>query len=540
MATLLDTTTLTHQQSEYLSIIKESGTNLLGIINDILDMSKLDANKLDINSESMSLQECIASAFDVLVSQAEQKKLDFRYEIADDVPRAIISDANRIRQILVNLLSNAIKFTDKGSVVAVITAQVVAPPLEPTLTSAETPMMAPTELTAETTTQLYDIKFTIIDTGIGINDKSMKYLFKPFTQIDQSNSRSYHGTGLGLAISLELSKLMGGSAWCEKSESGAGSTFCFNIRAYADSLPTPTHTGLEGKRVLVVEDNTANMLVICGLLLRWGMLPTSCVSGDVALMFMRNGYVFDFGLIDICMPKMDGIELASRIHDCVADIPLIALSSISVMTVDPSNFTNVLAKPISEQKLYAAISALFVDDDGGVGAGANGGANVGAIADTNTALMQPLSLPQPSQPLSLPQPSQSQSQSQSQPPSKPHRILVAEDIETNQKVIMGMLRKLGYINVDVVVNGKIAVEQAIKGNYDLILMDIKMPVMGGYEAAKSIAKNMRARPIIVALTAIAMKGDRERYLRRGFMDDYITKPINIDELNAKLNALLNL
>jgi CheY-like chemotaxis protein len=290
------------------------------------------------------------------------------------------------------------------------------------------------------------------------------------------------------------------------------------------------------------------MLVICGLLLRWGMLPTSCVSGDVALMFMRNGYVFDFGLIDICMPKMDGIELASRIHECVADIPLIALSSISVMTVDPSNFTNVLAKPISEQKLYAAISALFVDDDAGANvganAGANGGAGAGAIADTNTALMQPQpSLPpQPSQSLSLPQPSQSQSQSQSQPqpPSKPHRILVAEDIETNQKVIMGMLRKLGYINVDVVVNGKIAVEQAIKGNYDLILMDIKMPVMGGYEAAKSIAKNMRARPIIVALTAIAMKGDRERYLRRGFMDDYITKPINIDELNAKLNALLNL
>lgn len=475
MVTLLADTPLTHAQSEYLSIVKKSGANLMVIINDILDMSKLDAKKIELSLETMSLLECVEGAYDILIAQAEQKKLDFRYNIADNVPRIILGDVSRIKQILVNLLSNAIKFTTQGSVILDVVAVC-------------------------NNKGIYDIKFSITDTGVGIDAKDTKYLFKPFTQVDQSNSKLYHGTGLGLAISQQLARLMGGDAWLEASEFDKGSTFCFNLTTRADPTASMLISDeLKGKKVLIVEDNNANMLWLCGLLLRWGCMPTSCVSADVALMYVRSGYEFDLGIVDICMPGMDGVELARRIHDVYANLPLIALSSISVMDVDSSHFKNVLAKPISEQKLYGSINAML-----------------------NTHHTEPITYVV------------------SPTPNRPHNILVAEDIETNQKVILGMLEKLGYSNISVVVNGKLAIEQALTGKYDLILMDIKMPVMGGYKAASIITKKMgNNRPPIIALTAIAMKGDREKYMRKGYMDDYVTKPIDIKELDTSLSAMLS-
>jgi len=264
------------------------------------------------------------------------------------------------------------------------------------------------------------------------------------------------------------------------------------------ATPKEPAIDLKGRRVLVVDDNQTNILSICGLLIQWGMMPTSCPSAEVALMYVRSGYTFDVALIDICMPKISGVELARKINTIQTHMPLIALSSINVMDVDNMYFYKVLPKPIGEQKLYRVISELFVGKE------------------------------------MIRQPSDISLESLSDKEDK-FNILVAEDIETNRRVIMGMLKRLGYNDITVVVNGDHAVKQVMDGDFQLILMDLKMPVMGGYEASKIITKRLgNDRPPIIALTAIAMTGDKENYLHKGYMDEYITKPIDINELGAKI------
>jgi CheY-like chemotaxis protein len=349
--------------------------------------------------------------------------------------------------------------------------------------------------------------FSIIDTGIGISKESQNKLFQPFTQVDQTNTRVYQGSGLGLAISKQLAKLMQGDVWIHKSKENAGTTFKFSIQLTENThfISEKSLSQLKGKKILVVDDNQTNILWLCGVLISWGMEPISCTSAEVAMIYIRNNYQFDLGLIDICMPKTGGMELAAKIHD-EQDIPLIAISSISVLDVDLTHFKNIIAKPVGEQKLYKVIMDVLSDTPG-----------------------------------DLEQKNISSPTIRRHNETSPHgkiNILVAEDNDANQKVISGMLQYLGYKNITIVNNGECAVSQALSTRYDVILMDIKMPIMNGYEAAKIINKKLTPRPPIIALTANAMKGAREDYLYKGYMDEYITKPIDINELSKKIGQIV--
>jgi two-component system, sensor histidine kinase and response regulator len=488
MTTLLSKTTLNTAQSEYLSIIKQSGENLMIIINDILDMSKLEANKLSINIEPISIQSCVENAFDILSSRAEEKKLEFRYNIDSNIPESLLGDQHRITQILINLLTNAIKFTEKGSVKLNVGVKDI-------------------KQNNQNESRIFTFVFSIIDTGIGISKESQDKLFQPFTQVDQTNTRVYQGSGLGLAISKQLAKLMQGDVWIHKSKEKAGTTFKFSIQLTENIhfISEKSLSQLKGKKILVVDDNQTNILWLCGVLISWGMEPISCTSAEVAMIYIRNNYKFDLGLIDICMPKTGGMELAAKIHD-EQDIPLIAVSSISVLDVDLTHFKNIIAKPVGEQKLYKVIMDVLSDTSGDL---EQKNINSSTIRRHNETS-----------------------------PNGKINILVAEDNDANQKVISGMLQYLGYKNITIVNNGECAVSQALSTRYDVILMDIKMPIMNGYEAAKIINKKLTPRPPIIALTANAMKGAREDYLYKGYMDEYITKPIDINELSKKIGQII--
>jgi PAS domain S-box-containing protein len=480
MTGLLLDTQLSAEQRNYAEVIRRSGDALLAVINDILDFSKIEAGRLDLENAPFDLRECVESALELVAAGAMKKGLDLAYDLDPGAPGALVGDETRLRQILINLLNNAVKFTEKGEVVVTVTAE---------------------ELDAK---DHYRLHFAVNDTGIGIPEDRMHRLFESFSQVDPSTTRRYGGTGLGLAISKRLVELMAGEMWAE-SEQGRGSTFHFTLEALASPAPVRAYEGSGGpqlsrRRVLIVDDNATNRRILTRQTESWDMIPSATGSPVEALNWIRRGDPVDVAILDMQMPEMDGLALAREIrrHRDAESLPLVMLTSLGRTDESSEEFAAFLTKPIRPSQLYDALLGVF----GGVVQTAEP-AGVAASPDEQLADRLPL------------------------------RILLVEDNAVNQQLAMLLLQKIGY-RVDVAGNGVEALDALERQPYDVVLMDVEMPEMDGLEATRRIHQRWSTgRPHIIAVTANALQGERELCLQAG-MDDYITKPIRLEELTAAL------
>ncbi|HET6361756.1 MAG TPA: response regulator [Gemmatimonadota bacterium] len=476
MADLLTTTELDPQQREMAETVRMSGQHLLTIINDILDFSKIESGRLELEQAPFDLAECVEESLQLVAPKVTGANLELTYFMDEATPRMIVGDAARLRQILMNLLANAIKFTPEGEVGVTVSTR----RLEGTRR---------------------EIQFSIRDTGIGIPQERFDRLFQMFSQVDASTTRRYGGTGLGLAICKRLAELMGGRIWAD-SEPGKGSTFHFTIvaeevqapvdAAQADELPWLRH-----RRVLIVDDNRNNRLVLKLQMQRWGMLARETPSPGEALRWIERGDPFDVVLVDYQMPGMNGAELARRIRETRgARAPvMLLLSSVGqpLSAEEQAAFSAVLWKPLKlaqlRERLLEALGARAAD---------------AAPGPEEAADWTPL------------------------------RILIAEDNPINQNVAVRLLEKLGH-SADIAANGQEALTRLEKQPYDVVLMDVQMPRMDGLEASREICARwpVNHRPRIIAMTAEAMEGDRQKCLAAG-MEDYLVKPVTLDALRGAL------
>jgi len=481
MSGLLLDTPLNDEQREYASTIRDSGDALLTIINDILDFSKIEAGRMDIEAQPFDLRECVESALDLVAPRAVEKHLDTAYVFEGDVPAAIRGDVTRLRQIILNLLSNAVKFTEAGEVVLTVNSEARA-------------------------SGRVELTFAVHDTGIGLSDEAMGRLFQSFSQADSSTTRKYGGTGLGLAISKRLSELMGGHMWAQSEGPGKGSTFLFTIEVPIADLPPArqrefvgVQPELSGKRVLVVDDNATNRRVLGLQTNKWGMQSRATESPHEALRWLEAGEAFDVAIIDMHMPEMDGVALATQVRQRNPSLPLVLFSSLGRHEAGAAEglFNAYLAKPVRQSQLHDTLVGLLAKDDAPKAAVA---ASAKPRLDPEMATRHPL------------------------------RILLAEDNVVNQKLALRILQQMGY-RADLASNGIEAVESVGRQAYDVVLMDVQMPDMDGLEATRQICSRWSSdeRPRIVAMTANAMQGDRDLCLAAG-MDDYLTKPIRVERL----------
>jgi len=478
-------TTLTTQQREYLTLVKSSADSLLTVINDILDFSKIEAGKLDLDPIPFAFHDCIEGTLKALALRAHEKGLELACRIAPDVPRALVGDAGRLRQVLVNLVGNAIKFTERGEVVV----------------STEVVHREPGQV---------GLRIGVADTGIGIPTGKLHAIFEPFEQADGSTTRKYGGTGLGLPISSKLVELMGGRIWAE-SAVGCGSTFHFTMtlgECDGVTLPgTPMGTeALRGLRVIVADDHATNRKILEEFLTSWEMHPTIVDGGRAAMVEMRRsaeaGEPYPLVVLDARMPDLDGFELAEVIRSDpgLAGAAILMLSSAD-LTGDAARSRELgvdlhLIKPVSQAEL---LEALLM-----------------ALGTARSATPQPADSGE-----SMPR----------------LRVLLAEDNVVNQRVAVRLLERKGH-EVVVAADGMAALAAHEAGRFDLVLMDLHMPEMGGFEATALIRQREAlsgSHTPIVAMTARAMKGDRERCLEAG-MDGYIPKPVSEDALWMAIKA----
>jgi signal transduction histidine kinase/DNA-binding response OmpR family regulator/HPt (histidine-containing phosphotransfer) domain-containing protein len=485
MSGLLMTTELDPEQRDYASVIASSGEALLGIINDILDFSKIEAGRMELEEATFDLRECVEAAIDLIGTLATKKGLDLAYDMDDAVPEMVVGDAARLRQILLNLLNNSVKFTESGEVVLTVDPA----PLEED--------------------EKVGLHIVVRDTGIGIPADKIGRLFQSFSQADAATNRKYGGTGLGLAISKRLAELMGGTMWVEsEGVSGRGSQFHMKIAveaAGATSAQVPSHARLRGNRLLIVDDNYTNNRIVERHATGWGMDVVLAASGKDALATIDREPPFDVAVLDFMMPEMDGLELALEMRKRgMLNLPLVLLSSVSLGEVkrDPrygkAQFAQYLSKPLKPSNLRSALMS--------------------ALGETEE---------------SAPAPTSAQDLDPGMAAKYPLRILLAEDNAVNQKLALKLLEKMGY-GANIAGNGLEAIESLEGHSYDVILMDVQMPEMDGLEATRQIIKRWGdERPRIVAMTADAMQGDRERCLEAG-MDEYLTKPIRTAELVGAL------
>jgi PAS domain S-box-containing protein len=488
MTGLLVDTELTPVQRSYAEVIRRSGDALMAIIDDILDFSKIEAGRLDLERRPFDLRGCVESALELVAASASGKGLDLAYLFDEGMPSAIVGDATRLRQILINLLNNAIKFTDTGEVVLSVDGKA--------LESGE-----------EAVGRRHRLHFAVRDTGIGIPTDRLSRLFESFSQVDASTTRRYGGTGLGLAISKRLSELMGGTIWVE-SQVGKGSTFHFTIQAEQapGAAPADQHgppPQLRGRRVLIVDDNATNRRILVRQAESWGMLARDTASPAQALEWIRRGDPFDLAILDMQMPEMDGVVLAEEIgrYRDVRALPLLLLTSPGPREEVRGSveFAASLTKPIKPSQLYDTLMSVLGATPAGVQAAASPEGPVERLAE-----------------------------------GLPLRILVAEDNLVNQQLALLVLQKLGY-RADVTANGLEALQALEREPYDVVLMDVQMPTMDGLEATRRIHQRWPEgrRPHVIAATASAMQEEREACLAAG-MDDYLSKPIRVDELAAAL------
>jgi signal transduction histidine kinase/CheY-like chemotaxis protein len=483
MSGLLLETSLDAEQRDYAATVASSGEALLSIINDILDFSKIEAGRMELEAAPFDLRASIESVVDLIGPVAAQKGLEVAYDIEPGTPETAVGDASRIRQILLNLLNNAVKFTDAGEIV----------------------ISAITEASERPDTVVYHL--TVRDTGIGIPPDRLGKLFQSFTQVDASTSRRYGGTGLGLAISRRLAELMGGRAWAESAGvPGEGSTFHVTLEAgTTDMTPTALRRdgSFEGRRALVVDDNETNRRLMGALLGAWGVQTVLASGAEPAMAVLEDGRI-DLAVLDMLMPDVDGLDLAAQIHGRLPDLPVVLASSVSQHDVaaDPrwqaAGIGAVVMKPIKASPLHGALANVLGTSMEGPEEG------TASLLDGELASTHPL------------------------------RILLAEDNVVNQKLAIRLLEKLGY-RANIAGNGLEAIEALELQPYDLLLSDVQMPEMDGLEATRRILERWPEgeRPWIVAMTAEAMSGDRERCLEAG-MNDYLTKPIRVEELVAAI------
>ena len=513
MTGLLLDTPLNGEQREFTQTIRTSGNALLELINDILDFSKIEAGKLEVEQAPLDIRQCVEEAADLVLPRAVEKELELIYSIDPSVPWGVVGDLARLRQVLVNLVNNAVKFTKQGMVLIEVKrgngmveggrSRMEDGESESSIENSKAAPQTKNGLTDEN--GMVEIVFSVKDTGIGIPAERMDRLFKSFSQVDASTTRQYGGTGLGLAISKQLVELMGGKIWVE-SEAGQGAVFSFTIVGKHERSPQQAVERLElkGKRVLAVDDLEVNRKILKHQLQSQGMTMVGAASGIEALELLRGQEQFDVAILDMHMSEMDGVELATKIRALAhrRSLPLMMLSSMGQCDNANGLFAAVLSKPAKEARLFDALSSLF-----GVVSNANAKS---AAADTNLASNYPL------------------------------RILLAEDNVVNQKVALKILERMGY-RTDVASNGKEAVEAVERQRYDVILMDVQMPETDGVQATAQIRELLGdQRPWIIALTANALEGDRERYIGVG-MDDYLSKPIRVAALaQALANAAIRI
>ena len=480
-------TELTPEQREYLLMLKSSGDSLLGVINDILDFSKVESGKLELDPIEFNLYDSIGETMRALALRAHQKGLELAYRVHPEVPAYVVGDPGRLRQVLVNLVGNAIKFTHQGEVVVNV------------------------ERLSQSAGEL-ELLFSVSDTGIGIPADKHNLIFEAFTQADSSTTRNFGGTGLGLAISSRLVELMGGRIWVE-SAVGEGSRFPFTVRLgvtarrhapAVQNLPA----SVSDMPVLIVDDNATNRRILTEMTHEWGMQATAVGSGSEALMALQQapgGQGFQLLLIDANMPGMDGFELATQVNkDAHSPGVMIMMLTSAGQRGDAARCRKLgiaayLLKPVRKSELLAAILTVLGNAD-----------------DSSADLVTRHSLREA---------------------SNGFRILVVEDNQVNQALVLRMLEKMGHAAV-LAENGKQAISLLASGSFDLVFMDVQMPEMDGLTATRNIRESEKQTGThipIIAMTAHAMKGDKERCLEAG-MDGYIAKPVSsreIEEMIAK-------
>ncbi|HAL82209.1 MAG TPA: hypothetical protein DCO83_08215 [Mucilaginibacter sp.] len=473
MAALLSDTSLTDEQQEYAETIRTCGDALLSVINDVLDFSKIESGSMELEERDFDLRDCVEGVLDIFAEKAS--KIDLVYQIEHNIPSQIVGDSLRLRQILINLVSNAIKFTNKGEVFISVK-------------------------TVEQESKNLELQFSIRDTGIGIPTDKLNKLFKAFSQVDSSTTRKYGGTGLGLAISEKLVKLMGGEITVE-SEVGVGTTFSFTIKSKAGQKAQRNYVylnvnGLNGKRILVVDDNATNRDILETQLKQWKFVPVLAESGEDALQILSSDEIIDLVISDMNMPVMDGVQLAKKIKAKHPDMPIILLSSMGneQSKNEAHLFNSILTKPTRHQVLLKHIAGQLKEK----------GSVIKEIDKVKSQFSEDFAR------------------------QYPLNILIAEDNVVNQKLASHILVKMGY-KPDISVNGHDALSAMTIKKYDMIFMDVQMPEMDGLEATRFIRENMVHQPVIIAMTANAMSEDKELCLKTG-MDDYLSKPMKIADI----------
>jgi signal transduction histidine kinase/CheY-like chemotaxis protein len=482
MTSLLLDTKITAEQHNYLETLRISADNLMSIINDILDFSKIEADKLILDESSFELRKCIEESLDIYAMKAIEKGIDLLYMLQPEAPPYLIGDMKRIRQILGNLINNAIKFTDEGEIFISVEKQ-------------------------SQTSEYCELLFSVKDSGIGIQKEKLSLIFEAFTQGETFVSRRYGGTGLGLAIARHLVGLMGGKIWAE-SKPGKGATFFFTAKLRIADTPTTKLyirgqiPELRGSKVLIVDSDPTSRQIFTVQFEAWGMKAYTASSAKEALRIIETeDSYFDLGILDMQASGLNGVELAQTIREIPfkGDMPFILVSSVGKVNDLPKGlFDAQLSKPVKLTDLFELVLSVMSENR-------NRKKNI-ADHSVDKKLSDKL----------------------------PLSILLAEDNFTNQELVVTLMRKMGY-TIDAVENGRKALEIMEHKSFDIILMDVQMPVMNGLEATQAIIEKYPedVRPYIIAITANAMPGDRERFIEAG-MVDYLSKPIRFKDVQDVL------
>lgn len=471
MTGLLMETSLDAEQCGQVEVIRSSSVALLALIDDILDFAKIDSGHLVLDRHPFELQSCLEASLDLVAAQAAEKKLDLGCTVAEDVPARLVGDSRRLRQILTNLLSNAVKFTERGWVLVRV------------------------EAGAMLSEGRGELHFSVEDTGIGIPADHLDRLFRSFSQIDPSATRRHGGTGLGLAISSRLGELLGGKMGVS-SKPGRGSVFHFTIVAEIappEASWSGTLPAFGRRRVLVIEPGHASRAALAQLLEEWGLRALLLPAATTEHLLALEGEVFDLAIVDAEIPIEGRLAKLLRLGEDPT-LPLVSVVSQTDCLQTAPHSPHRLIKPIRPAALRTVLAAAL-------GFGRPSGSSV------------PAEIP-------------------AHPVMPPLRLLLAEDHPVNQQVALQMLKRLGY-RADVAVNGLEVLEALRRQSYDVVLLDVRMPELDGLETARRIRRQEGEQPWLIAMTANALQGDRERCLEAG-MDDYVSKPVQVRDLRKAL------